>query len=246
MADKVILITGGSSGIGAATALLFAKSGAKITLSYKENEVGATDIISKCPEGKIYKADLSNDDEAKKLVEDVIKDFGRIDILVNNAGRYIPGDEWNGEVDIWMKSIFQNLFSMLSVSKYTLKHFEKQQSGVMVNISSRYSKSGIPDAFTYSISKAGIVNATESYAKLMASYGRANAISPSAVRAGYWLIAPKGELEETVKEIAGKRLVEPAEVAELIYYLASDQASKHNGENILIDGAFDLENFKNS
>lgn len=244
--NKVVLITGGSSGIGSAAALLFAEKGAMVALSYRENETGAKDTISKCPGGKIYKADLSNDNEAENLIANVIKDFGRIDVLVNNAGRYISGDEWDGTQDIWIKSISQNLFSMLSVSKYTLKHFERQQSGVMVNISSRYSKSGIPDAFTYSISKAGIVNATESFAKLMASYGRANAISPSAVRSGYWLIAPKEELEKTIKGVPGNRLVEPTEVAELIYYLASDQASKHNGENILIDGTFNLEDFRNS
>ncbi len=229
---KTILVTGGSSGIGKATALLFAKNGSNVAITYKSNKVGADEVVKKIEslgqKAIAIRADLINEIEAKKVVDETIKKFGKIDVLVNNAGRYIDGDEWNGSSDIWVKSLQQNLVSVMNVSKYVIEIFQKQKSGVMINIASRYSTDGQPDSLSYSASKAGVVNITQAYVKLLAPFGRANAISPSAVKAGYWLKAPKEEVE------AQGRLVEPEKVAEKALFLASDEAKCITGQNFQI------------
>jgi len=164
MKDKVVLITGASSGIGAATALLFAKEEVKIAISYKENKKGAEEIVNKVKdlgsECLTVQINLNSDVEAKKLVDKVINHYGGIDILVNNAGRYVGGDDWNGDYDIWEESLKQNLLSTMSVSKYALQSMQKKKSGVIVNISSRYSVSGQFDAPAYAAAKAAVVNIT--------------------------------------------------------------------------------------
>jgi len=232
--NKIILITGGSSGIGEATALLFAKNGADVALTYKSNKNGAEEVVKKIKElgckAIAIRANLIKERQARKAVEKTVKEFGKIDILVNNAGRYIDGDEWNGTAKIWIKSLEQNLVSVMSVSKYVIGVFQRQKSGVMINVSSRYSFEGQYDSLSYAAAKAGVVNITQGYAKLLAQFGgRANAVSPSAVRAGYWLTAPKEELEK--KE---NRLINPESVAQKIVFLASEDARNINGQNFPI------------
>jgi len=229
---KTILITGGSSGIGKATALLFAKNGANIAFTYKSNKAGADEVVKAIEnlgqKAIAIEADLINESEAKNVVDETIKILGKIDVLVNNAGRYIDGDEWNGSSDIWVKSLQQNLVSVMNVSKYVIEIFQKQKSGVIINVASRYSTDGQPDSLSYSASKAGVVNITQAYAKLLAPYGRANAVSPSAVKAGYWLRASEEEVE------AQGKLVEPEKVAEKILSLASGEAKDITGQNFPI------------
>ena len=229
---KNILITGGSSGIGRATALMFAKNGANIAFTYKSNKAGADEVVKEIEKlghkALAIQADLINENEAKKVVDETLKEFMGIDVLVNNAGRYIDGDEWNGSSDIWVKSIQQNLVSMMNVSKYVVEVFLKQKSGVIISIASRHGISGIPDAMSYSAAKAGVINITGIYSKLLAPYGRANTVSPGPVGAGYWLTAPKEELE------AQGKLVEPETIAEKVLLLASDEAKDINGQNFQI------------
>jgi 3-oxoacyl-[acyl-carrier protein] reductase len=229
---KTILVTGGSSGIGATTAVMFAKNGANVAITYKENKEGAENVIAEIEKlgqkALSIQADLINETEAKNAVDETVKMFGRIDVLVNNAGRYIDGDEWNGTSDIWVKSLQQNLVSVMNVSKYVIEVFQRQKNGVIVNLSSRYSTDGQFESLSYAAAKAGVVNITQAYAKLLAPFGRANAISPGAVRAGYWLRASKEETE------AQGRLIEPEQVAEKILFLASDNAKDINGQNIQI------------
>jgi 3-oxoacyl-[acyl-carrier protein] reductase len=230
--NKTILITGASSGIGEVTALMFAKEGANIVFTYKSNKEGADNVLAKIQElgqgALAIQADLGNENEAHEVIEKTMKEFGSIDILVNNAGRYIDGDEWKGSSDIWIKSLQQNLVSAMNVSKYVLEVFLKQQNGVMVNVASRYSTDGQFDALAYSASKAALVNITESYSKLLKPFGRANAISPGAVKVGYWLRAPQEELE------AQGKLIEPEDVAKKILFLASDESKDVTGQNFPI------------
>ena len=103
--NQIVLITGASSGIGKTTALLFAQHGAKVAITYKENKQGADEVISEIEnlgiEALSVPADLTKDEDAQRLVSVVINKFGKIDILVNNAGRYIGGDEWDANSQIW-------------------------------------------------------------------------------------------------------------------------------------------------
>jgi 3-oxoacyl-[acyl-carrier protein] reductase len=243
--DKVAIVTGSSSGIGAETALAFAKEGAQVVVTYKENKAGADEVAGKIKElgGKtlVVQADLIDESEAKNVVKKTMQEFGQIDVLVNNAGRYIDGDEWNGNAEIWTRSLEQNLVSVMSMSKYVIEIFQKQRSGVIVNISSRYSAQGQFDAISYAAAKAGVANITQAYAKMLAPFGRANAVSPSAVNTGYWLSAPKEELNATIAQVPLGKLVEPKDIAEMVLFLASDKASNVTGQNIFVDGGYGLK-----
>lgn len=237
--NKIALITGGSSGIGKTTAIMFAKNHADIVITYKSNKKGAGETIKeiqKLGQNAIaIKADLSNEKNAKNVVKLTMKKFGKIDILVNNAGGSFDGDEWSGNSKTWQKTFELNLLSMMSLSKYVIKIFQKQKSGIMINISSRFGLNGQYDVISYSAAKAGVINITQAYAKLLSLFGgRANSICPSAVNAGYWLKASKEELEETLKTMPSHKLIEPEKIAEKIIFLASSDAKNINGKNFSI------------
>lgn len=238
--NKIILITGGSSGIGKTTALLFAEKGANIAITYKDNKKGAECVVSEILKtgrrSLAIKADLSKDKNADNVIRKVIEIFGKIDVLINNAGRYIDGDEWNLKSEIWLESLKQNLVSAMSMSKYATEIFQKQGNGIIVNVSSKHGVFGHADSISYGAAKAGIINITQAYSKLLASFGgRANSVSPSAVEAGYWLTAPKEELQDRLTRRPNHKLIEPKEVAEKIVFLASDEAKNINGENFIIE-----------
>lgn len=239
--DKIVIVTGSSSGIGAETALAFAKEGANVVVTYKENKKGAEEVSSQISalgcKSLVVNADLTKESDAKNVIGKAIREFGRLDVLVNNAGRYIDGDEWDGSAEIWTKSLQQNLVSVMSMSKYATEIFQQQKSGVIVNISSRYCIDGQYDALAYAVAKAGVVSVTQAYAKLLAPFGRANAVSPGAVNTGYWLTAPKEELEKNLANIPSGKLVEPKEIAEKVLFLASEEASDINGQNIFVDAS---------
>ena len=237
--NKIILITGGSSGIGKTTALMFAQKGADIVITYKDNKEGADEVVNKIKElgqkAISIRADLINEDEAKKVVDKTIEEFSKIDALVNNAGRYIDGDEWNGTSDIWVKSLEQNLVSVMNVTKYVIEIFQKQNSGVIINIASHLGMKGNPFSLSYGAAKAGVINVTQAYAKLLSPFGRVNSVSPGATNAGYWLIAPKEELEAKLASRLNHKLTEPETIAEKIVFLASNEAKEINGQNFVIN-----------
>lgn len=242
---KIALITGGSSGIGRATALAFAQEGANIVISYKENVGGAKSTIldlEKYGIGAIaIQSDLANDQDAKNLVLKTIEKFGKIDILVNNAGRYIDGDEWDGTADIWEESLKQSLASLINISKYTTYEMQLKKSGVIVNIASQHSLYGQYDNSAYSTAKTNIANITQTSARLLAPWGRANTISPGAVRAGYWMSGPNQEVEEKIEGTLLKQIIEPEDIAKVVLFLATDNSRMITGQNLIVDAGFTIK-----
>lgn len=238
--NKVVLLTGGSSGIGTAIAIESAKHGAHVAITYKTNSTGAKETVIKLQklgaEALAIKADLRNEGEAKKVLAETIKRFGQVDCLVNNVGIYINGDEWDGTSKTWEASIGQNLITAMNTTKYAIKHFQKRKAGSIVNISSRLGNSGNYEELSYGAAKAGIINITQAYAKLLLPFGRANSVSPGSVNTGYWKTAPKSELMKMKKSFPQHRLIEPEEIAKVVVFLLSDDAQSITGQNILVDG----------
>ena len=236
--NKVALVTGSSKGIGKEVALLLAKEGAKVVINYLESEKEAKEVLKQVKElsdGIMIQCDVSKEKEVKQMIEEIVKKFGTVDILVNNAGKYIDGDEWNGSSVAWEETLKDNLISVMNVSKYVCELFVKQQSGIMVNVASRYSNSGVFDALAYSASKAGVANLTQAYSKLLAPFGRANAVSPGPVNSGYWLRAPQEEIDRTLASLSNRRLIEPEDVAKRILFLITDESKNITGQNIAIN-----------
>lgn len=237
--NKVVLITGASKGIGAETAKLFAKEGAIVIINYYKSEESAKTVlkdVEKYSKAMIIKCDVTNENEVKKMIDKIIEKYSKIDILVNNVGGYLDGDEWNGDSNLWKKSLDLNLISTLNVSKYVAQEFLELKSGIIVNVASRFARKGNFEEITYGASKAAILNITQAYSKLLSPYGRANSVSPGATDAGYWKRAPKGELEEVVSKSPHKKLIDPQEIAKTILFLSSEKSKMINGEDILVDG----------
>jgi NAD(P)-dependent dehydrogenase (short-subunit alcohol dehydrogenase family) len=238
--NKNVLITGGSSGLGAETIKKLAQNGANIIFTFNKNKKGAEEVLKEISkyEGKYFfiKADLTKDKDCKKVIDFTREKFKKLDILINNAGGYIEGDEWDGEYDIWSESIKQNLLSVLSVTKYATKiFFKKQKSGIVLNISSIHGINSHDDAITYSISKAGIIKMTEAYKKLFASFGGSIiAIAPSSINCGYWLTASKKEIEEKRKDRPDWKLIPVEKVVKKIFNLINTDLNIINGKNYLI------------
>jgi len=134
---KVVVVTGGSGGIGKSTAMKFAAMGAKVAIIYNRNEAGAKAVLEQiCQKsmGMVVKADLASEKNARKAVKQIIDKLGKVDILVNNAGGYIDGDEWYGPSDIFIRTLERNLVSMMNISKYIIPFFLDQKKGIMVNV----------------------------------------------------------------------------------------------------------------
>ena len=236
--NKVALVTGSSRGIGKEIALLLAKEGASVVINYLTSEKEAKLVFKEIKErsdGLLIECNVSNEKEVKKMVDAVVKKFGKIDILVNNAGKYSDGDEWNGPSEAWIKTLNDNLISAMNVSKYVGQVFVKQKSGIIVNVASRFSVSGQFDSLAYAASKAGLVSITQAYSKLLAPFGRANAISPGPVNAGYWLNAPKEEVDKLMSTLRDRRLIDPKDVADRVLFLVTDESKNITGQNIMIN-----------
>jgi len=238
--DKVVLITGASRGIGRATAILFAKEGAKVVINYKSNQREAEkvlEIVGK-DNGIIAQADVSNEKEVKRLVDETVKQFGKIDILVNNAGIVFDIPLMEKTVEQWEQTLRTNLIGAFLCSKYVVLYMKQQKSGAIVNVSSTNAFDGYPESIDYDASKAGMIMLTKDFAKELAPYARVNAIAPGWVDTDINKDLPADFVKSEQKRILLKRFAKPEEIAKVILFLASDDASFVNGSVLTIDGGY--------
>lgn len=239
---KTTIITGSSGNLGLAIAAEFAAEGHNLVLHYRSHNQAILKFTADHQGIKIVtvQADLATDQGAKKVIDVACEHYGSIDNVINNAGSYTQTDEWTGSVEVWKKTVDDNLISMLAISKYAALQFQKQQSGCLVNIASRKALFGHHEELAYSAAKAGVVNATHSYAKLLSPYARVNAVCPGAIESGYWLTAPKKELKTHISHTAHKRLITPAEIASVVVFFTSEAARMVTGQTLLVDGGNSL------
>ncbi len=186
--DKVAIVTGGGTGIGKAIGLALADEGAPVVVAARDLsrlEQAARDIESMGGKSKAIQVDISDHEQVKKMVDKVIKDFGRIDILVNNAARgtFNNADVVDMNLKEWHDSLAINLTGMMFCSREALKHMITRKSGNIVNISSVAGISGVPKESPYAASKWGVIGLTETLAIEAGRFGiRVNSISPGATR----------------------------------------------------------------
>ena len=238
---RVALVTGASRGIGAAIALILARAGAKVGVNYNTSPESAASVgqeIAGCGgEFLLVKGDVSQADEAKASVKQVVDRWGRIDILVNNAGinrdrlllRMSPED-WDQVMDV-------NLRGAFLCSRHAMPHMIKQRQGRIVNISSVVGLTGNPGQSNYAAAKAGLIGFTKAVAREVASRNvTVNAVAPGFVNTGM-----VEELsEETRKQILARipmgRFGTAQDVAETVLFLCGDGAGYITGQVLTIDG----------
>ncbi len=238
---KVALVTGSSRGIGAATIEVFAKNNYNVVINYLNSENEALDLKSRIEakygvKALVVKADVSKEEEVKKLVEVTKRELGHIDVLVNNAGIAIDTTLEDKTVDNFRKIIDVNLIGCFLMCKYVGEVMNKQGYGSIVNISST---NGIDSYYAYSMdydaSKAGVISLTHNFANLYAPNIRVNSIAPGWVNTEMNKELGEDYINDECKHILLGRFAEPNEVAEFIYYIGVE-ATYVNDAIIKIDG----------
>ncbi len=237
---KVAIVTGGAQGIGAAIAERLAGEGASVAvvdINLEKALETAERVRQAGVDADAYRVDVSNTEAVKQVVAEIVKRFGRVDILVNNAGITRDGLLLTMSEQDWDLVIAVNLKSIFNFTKAIARQMIKQKSGSIVNVSSVVGLMGNAGQINYSASKAGVIGATKTSAKELASRNiRVNAVCP-----GYIQTAMTDKLDDKARQtlidyIPAKELGQPADVANAVLFLASDLASYVTGETLRVDG----------
>jgi NAD(P)-dependent dehydrogenase (short-subunit alcohol dehydrogenase family) len=251
LADKTAIITGASSGIGRAIALLFAQEGATVvavdvTADVVEGGTPVIDELAKISYKVVFvQGDISNADDVQRIVDDVAACFGRVDILVNNAvvrggASLVDTDEaeWDRVTDVNLKGAY--LCLRAAVRQMLKQEVVNEVRGRIVNITSQHGMIAAPGDFAYGVSKAGMVYMTKQVAS---DYGKdhiiCNAVAPGKILTGKGGRAIDPEmLDYSRQRTPMPRLGTPSDVARAVLFLASDESSYITGHNMMVDGGW--------
>ena len=238
---KIALITGASRGIGRGIAKAFAAQGAAVAFTYlssvEKGQALEAELAGEGIRAKGYRSDASDFDQAQALVDEVIKDFGRIDILVNNAGITRDGLLMRMSKDQWDAVIHANLDSVFNLTKGVQRYMLKQRSGSIINMSSVVGIKGNAGQANYAASKAGIIGFTKSVALELGSRGiRCNAIAPGFIATEMTESLDPKVLEGWLESIPLKRAGTVEDIANACLYLGSDLSSYVTGQVLSVNG----------
>jgi NAD(P)-dependent dehydrogenase (short-subunit alcohol dehydrogenase family) len=250
LAGKTAIITGATSGIGKATALVFAEEGASLVLTGRraslgsalERQIGATG--ARC---KYVQADHTAPADCQRVVQATLKEFGRVDILFNNAGIVTSGTAETTTDEVWEQTLAINVTAVWRMSKLVIPHMKKQGGGVIVNNGSDWSVVGGQDALPYITSKGAVGLMTRAMALDHARDNiRVNAVCPGDTLVERWLehgyfegsgpVTMEEALKESAEHIPLGRYGRPEEIARAVLFLASDESSFMTGHLLLVDG----------
>jgi 3-oxoacyl-[acyl-carrier protein] reductase len=243
LTGKVALVTGGGVGIGSAVALALGRAGAFIAIHYHSSKSGAENTLKALKEqngdGMILPADLTHEEEANRIVDDLIARANRLDILVNNSGGMVKRAKIEEcPLDVWQRSLDINLTSAFLVTRRAIPHLRSTGSGRIVNILSlSVQTGGANGAGAYAASKGGLMVFTHTLAKELAPQVRTNSVMPGTVETQHHEIHSTPEqMENYRKQTPLGRNTYAEEVASAVHFLASDMSSHINGALIDISG----------
>lgn len=238
---KKALVTGASRGIGRAIALALAAEGADIAVNYAGNQAAAEAVAAEIEamgrKAIIIQADISSNEAATAMVEQVAKEFGRVDILVNNAGITRDGLLMRMKEADWDAVLTTNLKGVFNCTKAAIKYMMKQKAGHIVNISSVVGVNGNAGQANYAAAKAGVIGFTKATAKELAARGiTVNAVAPGFIQTDMTAVLNEKQVEAMQATIPLKRLGEPEDIAKAVVFLASDDANYITGQTLNVDG----------
>ena len=241
MERKTVLITGASRGLGASIAKVFAKENHNIILNYNNSEEEALKLTQELKQYNVevlpIKADMTNEEEIKNMVNISLEQFKKIDVLVNNAGIAIDTTFEDKTKENFIKTLDTNLIGPFLISKYVGESMLKEKQGCIINISST---NGLETFYEYSLdydaSKAGLISLTHNLALHYAPYIRVNCIAPGWINTEMNKNLDKDYIKEEESKILLNRFGEPEEIAKVVYFLSTEDAKYINNETIRVDG----------
>lgn len=243
--NKIVLVTGAGRGIGASIAKRFASEGAEVIVNYSGNDETAQKTVDEITaiggQAQKYKCSVNDSESVKVMIDEIIKEFGRIDILVNNAGITKDGLMLRMTDEDFDRVIDVNLKGTFNCTKYVSKYMLKQKSGKIINISSVVGLSGNAGQVNYSASKAGIIGITKSAAKELSSRGiTVNAVAPGYVDTDMTKVLSDNIRNEILKNIPLQRMGNVEDISNCVAFLASEDASYITGQVISVDGGMHI------
>lgn len=245
-AEKVVLITGSSRGIGKDIAIYFASQKARLVINFSKSKKEAEktfNIVKKYnPDSLLIQADVTQKNQVDDMINVIIKKYKHIDILINNAGAVFEPAKWNQvTTESWNNTINVNLTGTFNCIQSIAPFMIKRKRGNIINISSTASVNPSTDAIAYSVAKSGINALTYAFAKELAPYIKVNSVSPGWTNTD-WHKNKNSEFIDMVKNIVPfKRLAKINEITSTVAFLASENSSFITGQNIIIDGGLTIK-----
>jgi NAD(P)-dependent dehydrogenase (short-subunit alcohol dehydrogenase family) len=249
--NKVCIITGGGSGIGRATALLFAQEGARLVVADKRVQ-NALAVVSECArkgaEAIVVEVDVANSDQAQRMIARTLEQFGRLDVLVNNAGYGITGSVVETDPDAWDALMAVNVRGVFLCSKYAIPAMKRNGGGTIVNTASVVAAVGIANRAAYCASKGAVAALTRAIAIDHVGDGiRCNAVAPGTIDTPYFdeILGKSADPDAVRKVLAARQLLgrmgTPEEIAAGILFLASDESRFATGTILTLDGGMSAQ-----
>jgi 3-oxoacyl-[acyl-carrier protein] reductase len=238
LADRVVLVTGSSRGIGAEIAVKAAAEGARVAVHYRHSAAAALATVARAREHGVaaerFAADLGDGRQAEELVLRAIERFGRVDALVNNAGRTLVGPFLETEPAVWDEVIRTDLTAAFHTCRAVLPSMVERGSGTIVNIASRLAQIGVAETAAYSAAKAGLIGLTRALAREFGPLGiRVNAVAPGVTVTDMTTdLVESEEGRRRLRDMALGRFGRADEVADAVIFLLSDASSLFLGQTL--------------
>ena len=238
---RTALVTGASRGIGRAIAHRLASAGFSICINYFENKTGAEALLSTITDSGsdafLARADVSDQASVQAMFSEIRKKWGRLDVLVNNAGIYQRSPFESLDFSSWKRTLSSNLDSAFLCTAEAFPLMKEQHFGRVINISSQLAFKGSRHGAHYAASKSGMIGLTRSLAIELGQFGiTVNMVAPGSIRTRILGGYTEEQLSELSSQIPSRRIGEPEDVASVVAFLASDDASYVNGATVSVSG----------